>query len=47
VQKRLAQERLRLNWIQPDWGMWLPFSHYYSSALVMGAIEKNALYGGF
>jgi hypothetical protein len=46
VQERLVQERLRLNWIQPSWGMWLPFSHY-SSALVIGAIEKNALYGGF
>jgi len=21
VQKRLAQERLRLNWIQPNWGI--------------------------
>jgi hypothetical protein len=46
VQERPAQERLRLNWIQPNWGMWLPFSHY-SSALGMGAIEKNTLYGGF
>jgi hypothetical protein len=42
VQERLVQERLRLNWIQPNWGMWLPFSHFS-----MGAIEKSALYRGF